>query len=286
MKPFVQAMFIGLWSLTALAPAAGTKADLKKMMAQLDKKWDGDLNEKVIKLGAALKPPIPEEARKAFIIGESLFKQAKGIKGAYDAARSFDEAEHLAPWWGDAYWDEALARQLAGQPGFAKEALRLYLLTKPSAADRRKAQDKIYSIEADILAVTSNQSPGLAGFWQQNGHQKDGQWIEDSTDSASNNVYEFRPSGSVYEIICVRCESVWTCSFAGGQAGKIAFNQTYHGSNGDTVINHDCSYENGVMTCVQTTNSDNDKYIFRMIKRNACEVVGGPGLTGYYVLCK
>jgi hypothetical protein len=106
--------------------------------------------EKVIKMAAAMPqlPPIPEEARRHFVRGTALFKDAKSPDDFKQVTVEFQQAVRLAPWWPDARYNIALALEAAGDYASAIANIKLYLLFKLPDADARAAQDKIYAIEA------------------------------------------------------------------------------------------------------------------------------------------
>ena len=179
MKSISRFIFIAIafMALANTAHALTPREQLNQMVQQLQKTEDDNaLREKIIKLARTIRPAVPEEARRSFIIGEALFKQAKNLKSAYEAANAFWTATTIAPWWSEAYWNLAASQQLAGQYVNAKESLRLYLLTNPSAADRRVAQDRLYAIDADITVATSSVPGGIAGFWQRDSSTYSGEW--------------------------------------------------------------------------------------------------------------
>ncbi len=72
------------------------------MVEQLQKTPnDNALREKIIKLGAEIKPApaIPEEARRSFVEGVTIVKSAKEPSSQKLAIESFNEALKIAPWW-------------------------------------------------------------------------------------------------------------------------------------------------------------------------------------------
>jgi len=287
--------FITFLALTANAYAQSPREQLKQMVEQLQKNsWDSPLREKIIKLATTLKPApeIPEEARRSFIIGEALFKQVKSLRPAYEAADAFRTATTLAPWWSDAYWNLAVAQQLAGQYVSAKESLRLYMLTNLSAADRRIAQDRLYAIEADIITAKSSVSGGLTGFWQRSSYKNmtNGEWVKDKPDSVSVSVYEIQQAGSAYSIKCMTCYSdsqeKWTVNVVSSSSDAITFQSRLVSYSTDSgVTNHECRLDGNQLSCAQT-DKDGEKFFVRLAKRSVCEIVGGPGIQGYFVLCK
>lgn len=290
-----------IFVITFLAVAANAYAQsspeqLQQLTAQLQKSpYDSALREKIIKIAATLKPApeVPEEARRSFIIGEALFKQAKNLRPAYEAANAFRTATTLAPWWSNAYWNLAVAQQLAGQYVSAKESLRLYLLTNPSAVDRRTAQDRLYAIDADIIAAASSVPGGISGFWQRSSYQSlaDGQWIKDDPDSVRKTTYEIQQTGSALGIKCMTCYSdskeKWTVNVVSSNSDAITFQMRLVLSSYDSGIqNNACRLDDNQLSCTITYAKDGKNFNVRYAKRSICEIVGGPGIQGYFVLCK
>jgi tetratricopeptide (TPR) repeat protein len=118
---------------------------------------DTALRERIIATARELKPApaIPEAARASFVEGTTIAQSAKDAAGQALAVQRFEEALKIAPWWGDAWYNLAVAQELAGQLGSAQESLRLYILTGPDQAEARKAQDRIYALKAkkDLAAT-------------------------------------------------------------------------------------------------------------------------------------
>ncbi len=104
----------------------------------------------IIKLANELKPAptIPEEARKHFVEGTAIVKTAKNPAQQTMAAQSFIEALKIAPWWGDAYYNLGVAQELSEKYDEAEQAFNFYLLSNPSAVEKREVQDRIYGISA------------------------------------------------------------------------------------------------------------------------------------------
>lgn len=114
-------------------------------------------SEIVIRLAVAMDqlPPIPEEARKHFVIGTTLFKDAKTQDDYKLVIDEFRQAVHLAPWWPDARYNLALSCETAGSYYYlgAIANLHLYQLFKLSDTESRTVQDKIYVLEAKVQKV-------------------------------------------------------------------------------------------------------------------------------------
>jgi tetratricopeptide (TPR) repeat protein len=139
-------------ALTASAYAQSPRDELKQMIEQLQKNpTDNAVREKIIKLATSLKPTpaIPEEARKPFVMGATVLKRASDPAGASKAVDLFTQALDIAPWFADAYYNRALAREAAGQYESAIDDLKFYLQFKLTVAEHREVQDKIYSLDAD-----------------------------------------------------------------------------------------------------------------------------------------
>jgi ankyrin repeat protein len=111
-------------------------------------KKETTLRKRIIEFAATLEPPpaIPEEAQRAFVQGNTIMKAAKSAGDYNLAINKYREALNKAPWWGNAYYNLAMAENAAGLTDAAKADLELYTYTKPK--DAAQAQNKIYEIEA------------------------------------------------------------------------------------------------------------------------------------------
>lgn len=109
----------------------------------------GQTNTSANKPNVVTTPPaIPEEARKHFVMGTTLFKDAKTPDDYAQVESQFKQAVDLAPQWPDARYNLALSKEAAGDYSGAMVDLELYQQFKLSDADARKVQDKIYALEA------------------------------------------------------------------------------------------------------------------------------------------
>jgi tetratricopeptide (TPR) repeat protein len=138
-------------SLIPTLQAQSSQDTLTQYISNLQKNPnDYALREKIIKhvQGMRQKPAIPEEARKHFIKAVTMQKEAKHAKEFEYAASSYNQALLIAPWWPEAYYNLSIALEQSGQFDAAIKALRLYIVTNPTPANARAAQDKIYAIEA------------------------------------------------------------------------------------------------------------------------------------------
>ena len=118
-----------------------------------------DTVKKVIKLTVAMKklPPIPEEARRRFVRGCTLFKNAQSREDFTQVISEFYFAMYFAPWWPEARYNFALGCEAAGKYDDALEALHLYQMFKLSPAEARSVQDKIYEL---IVKQEKAKEPG------------------------------------------------------------------------------------------------------------------------------
>jgi tetratricopeptide (TPR) repeat protein len=104
----------------------------------------------VIRLAVAMEqlPPIPEEARKHYVMGTTLLKEAKTSDDYAQACAELTQAIANAPWWPDARYNRALAYAAAGNYADAIQQFNLYRLFKLPEAEARAVQDRIYVLEA------------------------------------------------------------------------------------------------------------------------------------------
>lgn len=138
-------------TLSASPFAQSPREELQQMVQQLQKNPDDNaLRKQIIKLAATLKPTpaIPEEAREPFVMGATVLKKAIDPAGAGKAADLFTQALNIAPWFADAYYNRAVAREAAGQFEPAIDDLKLYLSFALTDAERREALDMTYAIKA------------------------------------------------------------------------------------------------------------------------------------------
>jgi tetratricopeptide (TPR) repeat protein len=137
--------------LAFLPAAAVTRAEFQQAFEAFKAyPEDRPLREEVVKAAASLspRPAIPEDANRPFIKAITFQKAAKD-KAGYDLAiKAYREALVLAPWWPEANYNLSVALEAAGRYGEAADALKIYLLTKPSAADAAEAKNRLYALEA------------------------------------------------------------------------------------------------------------------------------------------
>ncbi|MGA9507235.1 MAG: hypothetical protein WBV55_01180 [Candidatus Sulfotelmatobacter sp.] len=106
--------------------------------------------------------PIPEEARKHFVMGTTLLKDAKTSDDYAQVESHFKQAISLAPQWPEARYNLALTREAAGDYSGAMADLKIYQLFKLSDADARNTQDKIYVLEAKQQKSVSDAATKVA----------------------------------------------------------------------------------------------------------------------------
>lgn len=151
------------------------------MVEQLQKApTDNALREKIIKLAAGIKPAlaIPEEANRSFVKGNVFQKEAKDASGYVLAITAYRNALRSAPWWGDAYFNLAIALESAGKFEEAIVSIRNYMTSVSAGSpEAREAQNKIYALEAKgeiaakQAAITAQEQversrPSVEGKWE------------------------------------------------------------------------------------------------------------------------
>jgi hypothetical protein len=113
--------------------------------------------EKVINLAAAMPQPpaIPTEARRHFIRGAALIKDAKSQTESAQAADEFLQAARLAPWWAEARYNTAVAFEAAGDYANTIANLKIYQMFKLPNTEAQTIQDKIWTLEAKQEKINS-----------------------------------------------------------------------------------------------------------------------------------
>lgn len=135
----------------AYAQSATPEETLKQYVSDLRKNPDDySLREKIIKLAQEMKPapPIPEEARRHYVMALTLFKEARKAEDFKEPVEEYKSALLVAPWWPEANRDLGLALEAAQRHNEAIRALKLYIASGPGEEKTRAAQDEIYKIEA------------------------------------------------------------------------------------------------------------------------------------------
>jgi len=134
----------------SMAVAQPTNADFQQAVAAYQQAPSADSYAKVIKMAAATDqlPAVPEEARKHFMRGAALFKDAKSQDDFKLVSDEFSQAVRLAPWWPEALYNLALVTEAANDYAQSSADLKFYQLFKLSDAEARSVQDKIYGLEA------------------------------------------------------------------------------------------------------------------------------------------
>lgn len=133
--------------LASSVHAQSPREQLQQMVEQLQKAPnDNALRERIIKLGAELKPApaIPEEAERRMVRGETAFKGATSVADYQEAAKEYEQATLAAPWYGDAYYNLGLVQDKAGDYKAALRSLNFALLTSP---DNKEIKALIYQVE-------------------------------------------------------------------------------------------------------------------------------------------
>jgi tetratricopeptide (TPR) repeat protein len=147
----IMSALVLMFVVISFAQTQSPQQTLNEYVSDLQKNpSDYALREKIIKHVQTMKPApaIPEEARRCFIEGNALLKAAKAQKGYELAIDAYRQCLLIAPWWAEAYFNYAVALDLANRFDEAVNVLKLYIATNPGGEESRKAQDKIYEIGA------------------------------------------------------------------------------------------------------------------------------------------
>lgn len=127
--------------------AQTAREELSRFVEQLQKSpTDNALREKIIKLGAEMKPTpaIPEEAERRMARGFAAFKAAKSTAEYQDAIKEFEAAVAAGPWYSDAYFNLGVAQDKAEKYADALQSLKWALMASP---DDKEIKALFYEVE-------------------------------------------------------------------------------------------------------------------------------------------
>jgi hypothetical protein len=132
------------------AVAQPTNADFQQVVTAYQQTPSSETYEKVIKMAAAMEqlPAVPTEARRHFVMGATMFKDAKSQEDFRQASAEFSQAVRLAPWWPDALYNLAQSTGASGDYASAIADLKWYQMFKLSEAEIQAAQEKSWGFEA------------------------------------------------------------------------------------------------------------------------------------------
>lgn len=135
----------------------------KGAVERLQRRREAFLN-KLGQLLPQLTPPpaIPEEARKSFIEGVALLKGAANWNDLFQVKNKFRDAEIKAPWWADAFYNDAQVDRRMNLFDDATEALKEYALLNPSDSASRDTRDLSYTMGAEEQVLHNKQKKYLS----------------------------------------------------------------------------------------------------------------------------
>ena len=136
-----------LLALTASVFAQTSREELQQLVERLQHSpADTALREQIIKLALTLKPApvLPPEAERRMVRGSAAYKGATAVTDYQDAAKEFEQATLVAPWYGDAYFNLGVTQDKAGNYEAALRGLKLARLASP---DSKEIQTLIYEVE-------------------------------------------------------------------------------------------------------------------------------------------
>jgi len=138
---------VAFLTLAANAYAQAPREQLNQMVQQLQKTPnDNALREKIIKLARTMEPSpaLPPEAERRMARGAAAFAGATSVADYQIAAKEFEQATLAAPWYGDAYYNMAVAQDKAEDYGAALRSLEFAALASPGNKDAEKLS---YAVE-------------------------------------------------------------------------------------------------------------------------------------------
>ena len=221
-------VFLTCLALATSAHAQSPREQLQQLTIQLQQAQnDNALRERIIKLAAEIKPApaVPEEARRSFVEGVNIVKLAKDAGSQKLAVGSFTEALKIAPWWGDAYYNLAVAQELTGQLNEAERNLKWFLLSNPGESEAREAQDLIYGLSAKrkLAAAEAGAKQEQADREMATQAQRFvGDWFWDYTISSGNYQGKVIRKTVVIRYDASGAWSIKTCAILPYPGGKCA----------------------------------------------------------------
>jgi tetratricopeptide (TPR) repeat protein len=137
-------------------------------------------------------PAIPEEARKHFVMAQTLQEKAKDTGGFELAISEYKEVLLIAPWWPEAYNNMGVLLEQVGQYDEAMRTFKLYVLTNPK--DAREAQDKIYAIEAANKLAQAEERESSPEAIAAKKRKEDEEWLKklDGARFVSREAYTYK----------------------------------------------------------------------------------------------
>jgi len=161
MKLFMQALALIVFSamLASTAIAQSPREQLQQLTAQLQKTPnDNALRERIIKLGAEIKPApaIPDEANRREGRGKFAFRSAKSNEDFLAAAAEFEAAARAAPWVAGYYSDLCTIYEKAEKYAEAKLNCELNLASLADPAQISEVRQRIAGLEFGIEKVATD----------------------------------------------------------------------------------------------------------------------------------
>ena len=125
---------------SAAAPTTEQVAFLRLLAVVQDTPEDNVARDKLLLYVRAMrrKPTIPVEAKRYYIRGMAIHIDAAGTDDFDKAARAYNKALAIAPWWGQCYYNLAKALESANRYDEAEEAMRNYKLLNVAAPEEAK----------------------------------------------------------------------------------------------------------------------------------------------------
>lgn len=112
-------------------------------LLEKEETWEGGLGGSALKVILKMKspPPIPEEANKHFIYGNTALKNAKTPEDAEVALVEYYLALKFAPWVAEYFWNISLAHEQKEEYLEAEKVLQLYTIAATKNLDPQQIKD-------------------------------------------------------------------------------------------------------------------------------------------------
>lgn len=203
--------FIASLVMVASAHALTPRKQLSQMVQQLQKNpSDNALREKIIKLGARIRPALPDTAIEFEGRARFGFEKAKSEADYLAAAREYEKAVAAAPWVPGYYSDLCTIYEKANNYEDAKRNCEFYLIGVTDPAQRQDIKRRIaglkYGMEQNSpSAVVEREKKALAKL-------DGGQWQEIDPTRCINNFIEIHRGEIFWGSVVVRYVPTGNCS--------------------------------------------------------------------------
>lgn len=128
---------------------------LQALVTQYQKSPTDALRATAIRTAAAMNPPpaISQDARRPFVQAVTLFKTAQGAADLKTVLDLYQQAVQQAPWFTDAWYNQSLAQEQAGDFKGALASMQVFQQLETGGDKDQPTLDRIYALEAEAKSA-------------------------------------------------------------------------------------------------------------------------------------